>query len=112
MTEIRITQEVGVWVVRMGGAIVGETRAALRLSEGDLPDVIYLPRADIGMEFFESSPRRSVCPHKGEASYFDFVSPQGRVPDVAWSYDAPIEGVARIAGHLAFYADKAEVEAL
>ena len=112
MADIRITKEPGNWVVRIDGSIVGESTRALRLSEGRLADVIYLPREDIGMEFFDPSDHRTTCPHKGEASYFHFDSPQGRVENVAWSYETPKDGVAEIAGHLAFYDDKALVEEL
>ena len=112
MSEIRITKEPGNWVVRIGGAIVGESTHVLRLSEGALPDVIYVPRDDLGMELFDASPKRTHCPHKGEAAHFHFVSPEGRLEDVAWSYETPKEEVAAIAGHLAFYEGKASVEAL
>ncbi|MFW5881619.1 MAG: DUF427 domain-containing protein [Roseicyclus sp.] len=32
--------------------------------------------------------------------------------DAAWSYEEPLEGVARIGGHIASYADKVTVEQL
>ena len=112
MTQIRITRDPGKWVVRIAGNVVGESQRVLRLREGELADVIYVPREDIAMAFFDRSQTRTTCPHKGEASYFHFVATDGTVPDVAWSYEKPLPGAAQIAGHLGFYASKAQVEEL
>ena len=93
--------------VRVAGAIVADTAHALLLEEGALPPVFYIPRGDVHMERLAPSATTSHCPFKGDASYF---SAAGGPPDVAWSYEAPLAGVSAIAGHLAFYADKAEIE--
>ena len=45
--KITITRATGTWVVRAGGAVLGESKNALELSEGDHPSVIYFPRSDI-----------------------------------------------------------------
>ncbi|MFN3936138.1 MAG: DUF427 domain-containing protein [Gemmobacter sp.] len=108
--HIRIRRAEGTWVVRAGGAVLGESRNALELSEGDYPPVIYFPRTDIAMAFLEPSARTSTCPHKGQASYFTIVTKSGRLTDAVWSYETPHEPVARIAGHLAFYPDRVTVE--
>lgn len=110
MTAITITPSDATWVVRAGGAILAETRAALELREGSHPPVVYIPRQDVAMALFEKSPTLTTCPHKGEASYFSFVGPDGKVRDAAWSYEAPRDGVAEIAGHLAFYPGKIKVQ--
>lgn len=112
MAHITIETVPGVVVVRAGGAVLGETRGALALREGSYPPVLYVPRADIAMAFLDRSARASTCPHKGAASYFHISTPAGRIEDAAWSYETPHPEVAAIAGHLAFYPDKAEVERL
>ncbi len=38
--HIKIRQAPGTWVVRAGGAVLGESTNALELSEGDYPPVI------------------------------------------------------------------------
>lgn len=112
-THISITQAVGTWVVRVAGAIIGESNKALELHEGSAPYVIYFPREDIEMAFLDPSDKTSTCPHKGVASYFTVVTKSGDLVNAAWSYEDPIEDVARIKGHLAFYAnDKVAVEQL
>ncbi|MEM8804076.1 MAG: DUF427 domain-containing protein [Pseudomonadota bacterium] len=110
--HIKIRPATGTWVVRAGGAVLGESTNALELSEGDLPPVIYFPRDDIAMEFLDASERTSNCPHKGDASYFSIVTKSTVLKDVAWSYEAPKDGVADIAGFLAFYPDQVAVEKL
>ncbi len=108
--HIRIIEAEGLWVVRAAGAILGETNRGLELLEGDRPGVIYFPRDDIAMAFLEPSETSSRCPHKGTASYYSIVTKSGTITDAAWSYDAPLDAAAPIAGHLAFYPDKVTLE--
>ena len=110
--HIRIGKAEGVWVVRAGGAVIAESRNALELEEGSLPPVIYFPREDVAMAFLDPSDSRTTCPHKGVASYFTIRAKSYDIPDAAWSYETPIEGMEKIAGHLAFYTDKVTVEQL
>ena len=99
----------GKWTVRAGGAVIGESREALELQEGDLPPVIYFPRSDIAMAFLDDSTTVTTCPYKGEARHFCIQTKSTVIEDAAWSYDAPIEDLEQIKGYLAFYADKATV---
>ena len=108
--HIRIRDAAGTWVVRAGGAVIGETARALELSEGDDPPVIYFPRADIAMAFLDPAGTATACPYRGTASHFTIVAKNGPIRDAAWSYETPNAGVAAIAGHLAFHPDKATVE--
>jgi uncharacterized protein (DUF427 family) len=100
----------GTYVVRAGGAVIAETRQALLLEERGLAPVIYFPRADIAMELLDPSETRTTCPHKGTASYYHIAAKSGPILDSAWSYEDPVAGAEAIAGHLAFYPDKATVE--
>lgn len=103
MTKITIHKAPGTWSVRAGGAVLGESRNALVLSEGDLPDVIYFPREDIAMAFLDATDHTTYCPHKGDASYFSIVTKSRTLDNAGWSYETPKEDVARIKDHLAFY---------
>ncbi len=112
-SHIRIRRAPGKWVVRAGGAVLGESDTALELSEGDYPPVIYFPRDDIAMAFLDRSDTTTHCPHKGDASYFTIVTRSERIEDAVWSYETPLEAMGRIAGHLAFRTgDKVTVERL
>lgn len=109
--KITITSAPGTWVVRAGGAVLGESKNALELVEGDYPSVIYFPRSDIAMAFLDASDHTSHCPWKGDASYFSIVTKSKTIENAAWSYETPGEDVARIKDHLAFYAtDEVAVE--
>jgi uncharacterized protein (DUF427 family) len=70
---------------------------------------VYVPRADIDMDRLERTARATTCPWKGEASYYSISTPDGVLENAVWSYDAPKDGVAEIAGHLAFYTDRVTV---
>jgi acyl-CoA thioesterase len=51
-----------------------------------------------------------VCPFKGEADYWTLAASEPPLENVVWSYRAPFEEVAGLAGHVAFYCDRLEVE--
>lgn len=102
--KITITSAPGTWVVRAGGAVLGESKNALELVEGDYPAVIYFPREDIATAFLDESDHTSTCPFKGEASYYSIVTKSKTIENAAWSYETPKDDVARIKGYLAFYA--------
>jgi uncharacterized protein (DUF427 family) len=100
----------GTYSIRAAGAVLGESNAVIELNEGDYPAVLYVPRNDLAMDFFDRSGHTTTCPHKGEASYYTLQAKSGPIKDAAWSYETPVEGMERIAGHLAFYSDKVTVE--
>ncbi|MGH1459403.1 MAG: DUF427 domain-containing protein [Paracoccaceae bacterium] len=104
MTKIVIRKAEGTWTVRAGGAVLGESREALELTEGDYPAVIYFPRSDIAMAFLDRTDHSTTCPHKGAANYYSIVTKSQTIENAAWTYETPKEDVARIKDHLAFYA--------
>ncbi len=100
---ITIREAEGNETVRAGGAILGESKNVLELSEGDHKPVIYFPRGDIAMAFLDTSEHSTHCPHKGDASYFSIVTKSQTIQNAAWSYESPIQDVERIKDHLAFF---------
>ena len=100
----------GIWVLRAGDAVLGESRNAVELTEGNRAPVIYFPRGDIATVFLDPSDRRSHCPKKGDAEWFSIVTAAGRIEDAVWSYPNPPEDLARIAGLLAFDDERVTVE--
>lgn len=111
-SHIKIRKAEGTWVVRAGGAVLGESGNALELTEGDYPPVIYFPREDIGMAFLDASEQTGHCPFKGDAVYFSIVTKSNVIKNAAWSYETPNADVAEIAGYLAFYPNLVAVEKL
>lgn len=108
--HIKIRPASGIWVMRAAGAVLGESTAALELTEGDYPPVVYFPRADIAMTFLDPSDASSHCPHKGDARYFTIIAKSGPIADAAWSYENPKADVAEIKDYIAFYTSKVAVE--
>lgn len=103
MTEhIKVRPVEGTWVIRAGGAVLGETTTALEVSEGDFPAVIYIPRNDMAMAFLDRTDHTSHCPHKGEARYFSIVTKSQTLKNVAWTYESPPPALAAIKDRLAF----------
>ena len=113
MAKIDIRPAGGTWVVRAGGAVLGESTRALELSEGSYPEVIYFPRDDVAMAFLDGTDKTTTCPHKGAASYFSNVTKSTTLENAAWSYETPLTELAEIVGHIAFYSsDTVTVEQL
>lgn len=95
--------------VKWRGHTVAETTEALELREASYPAVLYIPRADADMRFFERTARETTCPFKGVANYFSLTGDGGKDDNSVWTYESPKPGVSEIAGHLAFYPDKVEI---
>ncbi|KAA0013015.1 DUF427 domain-containing protein [Billgrantia pellis] len=88
--------------IRAGEVLLADTRNAIELRETGYPARLYLPREDVAMERFERTDTVTHCPFKGDASYYAVVLGSETLRDAAWSYEAPFEAMAAIAGRLAF----------
>ena len=96
--------------VRVGGVTVAETDRALALAEADYPVVQYIPLQDVDPALLRRTDTESYCPYKGEASYYSLALPDGTAEaDIIWTYEQPYDAVKEIAGHVAFYANRAQV---
>ncbi len=96
--------------VRVGGVTVAETDHALSLAESTYPVAHYIPLEDVDQSLLDRTTTQTYCPYKGDASYYTVKTPDGTVEtDVIWTYEHPYPSVAEIAGHVAFYPDRAEI---
>jgi uncharacterized protein (DUF427 family) len=95
--------------VRVNGEVVAETDAALTLQESTYPAVQYVPLTDVVDSALSRSDNTTYCPYKGEANYYHVTAAGNTVDDVIWTYEQPYPAVGEIAGHVAFYTDKADV---
>jgi len=107
---LRIEPAEGHYVLRAGGAVIGETDGAVWLHEDGYNPRLYFPREDVAMDFLDQSTTTTHRPFKGDASYYSVVSKSTTIRDACWSYDSPLSGAEGIAGMLAFYEDKVAVE--
>lgn len=63
----------------------------------------YFPIDSIKSEFFIPNDNHSICPWKGEASYYDLVVNGKTNPDAAWYYPEPKDAAKEIKGRVAFW---------
>src|SRR5450432_2142346 len=96
--------------VRVGGVTVAETDRALSLAESTYPVAQYIPLDDVDKSLLDRTTTQSYCPYKGDASYYSVKTPDGAAEtDLIWTYEHPYPSVAEIAGHVAFYPNRAEI---
>ena len=99
----RLEPEIRPLRVEHAGALVAESRAALRLLETASPPTLYVPASDVRRELLELSPTRSVCEWKGVAQHWTLKVGDRASADAAWSYEGPFPEYAALRGHLAFH---------
>lgn len=86
-------------VVRRDGDVIADSSRPILIFETGLPTRVYVPPADVRPGAVSSgSGKRTICPYKGEATYWD-VGPLG---DAAWSYETPLPDALRAQAHLCF----------
>jgi uncharacterized protein (DUF427 family) len=90
--------------VAAGDGVLADTDRAVLLFETGLPPVAYVPRADVRAAI-EPADKRTYCPYKGEARYWDVAGIAG----AAWSYEYPRPETTGIAGFIAFDVSKVDV---
>lgn len=96
--------------VRVGGVKIADSDNALSLAEASYPVVQYIPIADVDQSLLRRTGTQTYCPYKGDASYYTVQTPDGQTEtDLIWTYEQPHPAVAEIAGHVAFYANRAEI---
>jgi uncharacterized protein (DUF427 family) len=107
--RIQVSPAPGTVTVRAGDVVLATSGRALELREGGLPPRYYLPPEDVRMDLLEPTDSSSRCPWKGNARYWSARVGADTLEDVAWAYDDPLDDVAQIARHIAFYDDRVEL---
>jgi len=95
-------------VVKAGGRVIADTRAALTLREASYPPVPYIPRRDVDMSLLERTTHATYCPYKGDCAYYSIPIGGQRSLNAVWTYEAPFAAVEEIRDHLAFYPDRVD----
>jgi uncharacterized protein (DUF427 family) len=89
--------------VVLGGVVIAETRAALRLLETSHPPTYYLPVAGFRAGSLRPVQGSSVCEWKGVASYVDLLGGAAVAPRAGWFYPTPTAAYAALRDHIALY---------
>lgn len=95
--------------VERDGYLLAESTRPRLLFETGLPTRYYLPRQDVRMELLEPSSTTTRCPYKGVASYWSLRVADLVVPDLVWSYEAPIPECAKIENLLCFFNERVDI---
>jgi len=94
--------------VEFGGALVADTRGAIRICETASPPTYYLPDADVHRERLRPGAGSSMCEWKGSAVYYDVCVGERVAAQAAWSYPSPFPEYGFLEGHIAFYASRVD----
>jgi uncharacterized protein (DUF427 family) len=50
----------------------------------------------------------TYCQYKGDGAYFSIPAGGEKAANAVWTYEAPYDAVAEIAGYVAFYPDRVD----
>ncbi len=80
------------------GVVIAESEHT-QLVEGNH----YFPVATVNQEFLRESEHHTICPWKGEASYYHVVVDGKESKNAAWYYPTPKPAAKQIKDHIAFW---------
>lgn len=95
--------------VEVDGVTVADSTHARVLYETGLPPRWYLPKVDVRMDLLVPSDTVTGCPYKGQAEYWSVQVGDRLIPDIVWSYPAPLAESVKIGGLVAFYDEQVDV---
>lgn len=95
--------------VVVNGVKVAESNRPVLLEETGLPTRYYLPRDDVRTELLRPTNSETVCPFKGQASYWSLEADGEVHDDIVWSYETPIPDAEGITGLMSFYNEKVDL---
>jgi uncharacterized protein (DUF427 family) len=90
--------------------VLADSTSPRLLFETGLPTRYYVPRTHVRMDLLERSRTVTHCPYKGRAETWNVRVDQTLHGDLAWSYPAPLPESQKVAGLIAFYNEKLDIE--
>ncbi len=106
--------------VVFAGTTVADSAATLRVEETGHGPVHYFPQKDVRLDLMSPTSHHTICPFKGEASYWTIEAP-GEAPagaarsgdtrrseNAVWGYPTPYDEVSGLAGYYAFYPSRVD----
>lgn len=100
----RLEEFAGSITVELGGQTIASTDRAWRVLETSHPPTYYLPRTAFEDGVLRDAAGSSWCEWKGQAAYFDLVTPNATARRAGWTYPRPTPGFEAIAGAIAVMA--------
>lgn len=98
------------YIVKLGDTVIVDTSHAILLKEvfpgREYSPIPYFPIGDVRKEFLKETDHHTLCPLKGEASYYSVAVDGNTVENSVWYYPEPLEYVKEVAGYVSFYPGK------
>lgn len=95
--------------VSLAATALADSRRTRVIFETGLPPRWYFPREDVLVDLVPTD-LTTTCAYKGHAGYWS-VSAGGQLREnVAWTYREPRHDAATVAGHVAFFNERTEIE--
>ncbi len=88
-------------VARNGNSILAASRSAKFMRETRLAPTIYFPLDDVAATL-QASEKRTFCPFKGTATYWDVIVDDQIIADGAWTYRSALPESREIEGYVSF----------
>lgn len=95
--------------VSRDGVLIADSRRPRALFETSLPTRWYLPLDDVNQALVPSD-TVTRCPYKGTASYWSVQIGERLHRDLAWTYREPVPECPGIAGLVAFFDERVDLE--
>jgi uncharacterized protein (DUF427 family) len=100
--------------VELDGRLLADSRSPVLVFETGLPTRYYIDRTDLALEQLIRTETQTACPYKGVTTDYWSLEVDGGTPkeyrDIAWSYSFPTRQLLPIAGLVAFYNEKVDIE--
>jgi uncharacterized protein (DUF427 family) len=86
------------------GAVIADTRAAIRVLETSRAPMFFIPSADVATDRLAAGTAELYCQWKGVATYWSVFTRGLLVVNTAWTFEAPTPPYDAIRGYFAFSA--------
>lgn len=95
--------------VEINGVVLAETSRPTIVFETGLPARFYIPLEDVRMEHLQESRSKTICPYKGQASYWSAKVKGESHRNLVWTYSDPLAQMRKIEGLLCFFNEKVDL---
>ncbi len=95
--------------IRVGGETIVDTTRGYVVHEGTLSDRYYVPAAEVHGTLTATADG-GRCPWKGAWRHLDLATGGTTIPKAAWTYYETTPVCGPIQDHVAFYANKVEID--
>ena len=92
----------------ISGIVVADSHDVMVMHETRLPPAYYFPRKDVRMDLMTPTRHQTICPFKGNASYWSLTLGAETIENLMWSYEDPLPEASEIKDYVAFYSDLVE----